>query len=135
MSVLHRHRRMAATTAKPATPAASTTQSPAASTAAQPSSPDSAPLVVPSADLGRVPGSRTGAAWVGLCATALAAVLLIVFMLQNTGHVDVHFLWLQGSLPLALALFIAAVGVGLLVMIVGTARMTQLRHLFQQRRP
>jgi putative membrane protein len=81
-----------------------------------------------------VPGTRTSATWIGLCATALAGVLLIVFMLQNTGSVEVSFLWLDGSLPLALALFIAGVGAGLLAMIVGSARMTQLRRHLRQRR-
>jgi hypothetical protein len=39
-----------------------------------------------------VPRTRWGAAWVGICAAALALVLLIVFMLQNTRRVEVTFL-------------------------------------------
>jgi uncharacterized integral membrane protein len=59
---------------------------------------------------------------------------LVIFMLQNTGSVSVSFLWLDGSLPLGLALLIAGVGVGILVTIVGTARIAQLRHRMSLRR-
>jgi uncharacterized integral membrane protein len=38
---------------------------------------------------------------VGICAAALALVLLIVFMLQNTRAVEVTFHWMHGALPLA----------------------------------
>jgi uncharacterized integral membrane protein len=50
-------------------------------------------------------------------------------MLQNTGSVEVTFLWMHGSLPLALALLIAGVGVAIAAMVIGTARITQLRRL------
>ena len=81
-----------------------------------------------------VPRTRTGAAWFGICAAALTLVVLIVFMLQNTRRVEVNFLWMDGSLPLALALLIAGVGVGLLTIVVGTARLTQLRKEIHDRR-
>jgi len=80
-----------------------------------------------------VPRTRTGATWIGLCAAALTLVVLIVFMLQNTRSVEVSFLWMHGSLPLALALLIAGVGVALLAMVVGAARITQLRRLSRRR--
>jgi uncharacterized integral membrane protein len=76
-----------------------------------------------------VPHTRTGAAWFGICVAALLSVVLIVFMAQNTGRVQVSFLWMDGSLPLALALLIAGVGAALLTMVVGAARITQLRRL------
>jgi putative membrane protein len=66
--------------------------------------------------------------------SAPTLVVLIVFMLQNTANVEVKFLWMSGSLPLALALLVAGVGVAIVAMVVGTARMTQLRRLFRQRR-
>ncbi|MEN3610525.1 lipopolysaccharide assembly protein LapA domain-containing protein [Plantactinospora sp. ZYX-F-223] len=82
----------------------------------------------------RVPHTRTGAAWFGICAAALICVVLIVFMLQNTRSVEVTFLWMQGTLPLALALLIAGVGVAILTMVVGAARITQLRRLSRRQR-
>jgi uncharacterized integral membrane protein len=80
-----------------------------------------------------VPRTRWGAAWVGICAAALALVALIVFMLQNTRPVEVSFLWLHGTLPLALALLIAGVGSVLVALVFGVARMTQLRKLARRR--
>jgi uncharacterized integral membrane protein len=81
-----------------------------------------------------VPRTRWSAAWVGICAAALVSVALIVFMLQNTRSVEVTFLWLHGTLPLALALLIAAVGSAILTMVFGTARITQLHRLVGRRR-
>jgi uncharacterized integral membrane protein len=97
--------------------------------------PQEVPVVPPpTAATNRVPRTRTGATWFGLCAAALLSVVLIVFMLQNTRSVQVDFLWMDGSLPLALALLIAAVGAALLTMVVGAARIAQLRRLSRQRR-
>jgi uncharacterized integral membrane protein len=59
--------------------------------------------------------------------------VLIVFMLQNTREVEVTFLGMQGRLPLALALLIASVGTAILITLVGTARITQLRLLARRR--
>jgi putative membrane protein len=73
--------------------------------------------------------TRTSATWFGICAAALTLVVLIIFMLQNTASVQVNFLWMHGSVPLALALLIAGVGVAIVAMVVGTARITQLRRL------
>ena len=81
-----------------------------------------------------VPRTRWGAAWAGICAAALAMVALIVFMLQNTRSVEVTFLWMHGTLPLALALLIAAVGAAILTMVFGAGRITQLRLLARRRR-
>jgi uncharacterized integral membrane protein len=98
-----------------------------------------APLPTPvaspaTATANRVPRTRTGAAWFGVCAAAFLFVVLIVFMLQNTRSVEVSFLWMHGSLPLALALLIAAVGAAILTVVVGAARITQLRRLYRRQR-
>ncbi len=82
----------------------------------------------------RVPRTRTGAAWFGICVAALLFVVLIVFMLQNTRSVEVSFLWMHGNLPLALALLVAGVGTAILTMVIGAARITQLRRLSRPQR-
>ncbi|MEU8821602.1 lipopolysaccharide assembly protein LapA domain-containing protein [Actinoplanes sp. NPDC048796] len=90
--------------------------------------------VVPAEDRPvRAPRTRTGSTWFGICVAALLFVVLIVFMLQNTGSVEVTFLGMHGTLPLAMALLIAAVGAALLTMIVGAARITQLRRQARRR--
>src|SRR6478609_5908625 len=76
----------------------------------------------------RVHGTRTGRTWVAVCAGALITVALIIFMLQNTHTVQVNFFGLTGSTSLALMLLIAAVGGILLTLIIGSARILQLRH-------
>jgi len=81
----------------------------------------------------RMSSTRTGRAWASLCAAVLAFVVLIVFMMQNTRSTEVNFLWMHGTIPLALALLIAAVGAALLTIVVGVARVTQLRRF--ARRP
>jgi uncharacterized integral membrane protein len=81
-----------------------------------------------------VPGTRTGRVWVGVCAAALIIVALIIFMIQNTHTVQVTFLGLTGSTSLALMLLIAAIGGILLTLILGSARIFQLRHTVRRRR-
>ena len=71
--------------------------------------------------------TRAGAAWVATGVALLLLILLIVFILQNSTKVDVQFLGMSGTIPLGLALLIAAVGGGVVVAIDGVARVTQLR--------
>ncbi len=82
----------------------------------------------------QVPHTRTGTAWVALIGAALLAVLLIVFLVQNTGSTEISFLWMTTTTPLAVALLIAAVGSVLLTLILGTARIAQLRRLVRKQR-
>ena len=71
--------------------------------------------------------TRAGAAWVATAAALLLLVMLIIFILQNLARVEVSYLGLTGSIPLGVALLIAAVVGGLLVAIAGITRVTQLR--------
>jgi uncharacterized integral membrane protein len=130
MSVLHRNRN------EPDAPAVTTPpqaeappQEEAPSQAEAPPQEEAPPATVASRPAAR---TRTSAAWLGACLAAVVLAVLIVFMLQNTGSVEVSFLWLHGSLPLAIALLIAGVGASLLTMIVGVARITQLRRRIRQ---
>lgn len=81
----------------------------------------------------KVPRTRTGATWFGICAAAATLVVLIVLMLQNTRSVEISFLWLHGTLPLALGLLTAGVGTAIVVTVVGTARIAQLRRHTRRR--
>lgn len=85
-----------------------------------------------------VPGApsvtRASAAWVATGAALLLLTLLIVFMLQNSTKVEVQFFGLTGTIPLGIALLIAAVGGGVLVAIAGIARVTQLRLVARRTR-
>lgn len=71
--------------------------------------------------------TRAGAAWVATGVALLLLILLIVFILQNSTKVDVQFLGMSGTIPLGMALLIAAVAGGVVVAVAGVARVTQLR--------
>jgi putative membrane protein len=112
-----------------------TDQSPVApaSSSEQPAEPASSAPAVPQPRR-RVRGTRTGHTWVAACAAALITVALIIFMLQNTHTVQVNFLGLTGSTSLSLMLLIAAVGGILLTLILGSARILQLRRAVRKPR-
>lgn len=81
----------------------------------------------------RVPRTRTSAVWFGVWAGAVALILLIVFVAQNTGNVRLSFLWLDGQIPLALAMLIAGVCGAFIAMAVASVRIIQLRRLVRRR--
>lgn len=72
--------------------------------------------------------TRISAAWAAAIVGALILVLLLIFILQNQDGATVSFLGMAGSLPLGVALLLAAVAGALLVALLGAARMLQLRR-------
>ena len=73
--------------------------------------------------------TRVGGWWVALIASAVVLLLLLIFVLQNSQRVRISFLGAGASLPLGVALLLAAIGGGLIVAIPGTGRIIQLRRL------
>jgi uncharacterized integral membrane protein len=71
--------------------------------------------------------TRASAAWVATGVALLLLILLIIFILQNSTKIEIHFLGMAGTIPLGMALLIAAVGGGVVVAVAGAARVTQLR--------
>jgi uncharacterized integral membrane protein len=84
-----------------------------------------APAPAPAPDTRQV--TRAGMVWAAVACALVVLILLIAFILQNQEYVQVKFFGLEGSVPLGIALFIAAVGGGVLVAIAGAARIIQLR--------
>jgi uncharacterized integral membrane protein len=78
--------------------------------------------------------TRAGMIWVSVASALVVLVLLIVFILQNQELVQVKFFGLEGAVSLGMALFIAAVGGGVLVAMAGAARIIQLRAAEHRRR-
>lgn len=72
--------------------------------------------------------TRVSAAWVAVAVSLVMLLLLLVFILQNGQRASVHFLWLDGSVPIGVALFAAAILGGGLVAIAGASRIVQLRR-------
>lgn len=81
---------------------------------------------------GRVKATRTSIVWVGLVASALVMIALLIFIAQNSTTVTIHFLGFSGRISLAVALLLAAVGGVVLVAIPGTARIVQLRRALKK---
>ena len=71
--------------------------------------------------------SRSGGLWVGLILSALVLLFLLVFILQNGAPVQISFFAFQGTLPVGVALLLAAILGILLVAIPGSVRILQLR--------
>ena len=79
-------------------------------------------------------GSATSGIWMAVVAFAVLLVLLAIFILQNTGSVEISFLGWTGSSPLAAMLLIAAAAGASLVVIAGSLRILQLRRRVRQER-
>jgi putative membrane protein len=77
--------------------------------------------------------TRISAAWVGIIIGALVLVLLLVFILQNTASVKVSYFSATGSMPLGIALLLAAIAGMLLTGGVAALRIWQLRHRLARR--
>jgi uncharacterized integral membrane protein len=77
--------------------------------------------------LSRAQRTRTGRVWAALVPAIVFLILLIVFIAENGQHVRVKFFGATGHISLALALLIAAVAGAVLVLLIGTARILQLR--------
>jgi uncharacterized integral membrane protein len=71
--------------------------------------------------------TRTGAAWLSITLFVAFVILLIVFIAENNRRVPLHFLGGSWTVSESVALVAAAVGGALLVVLVGTARILQLR--------
>ena len=72
--------------------------------------------------------TRAGALWTSLIAGFLILIVLLVFITQNTETSSFTFLAWHWSLPLGVAMLMAAIGGGLITVTVGTARILQLRR-------
>ncbi|HEV3267225.1 MAG TPA: lipopolysaccharide assembly protein LapA domain-containing protein [Acidimicrobiales bacterium] len=79
--------------------------------------------------------TRTSAAWAGVVVAVLFGVALIDFIAQNTRDVRIHFFFISGRVPIAVALLAAALAGAVVVVAVGVGRVVQLRlNLRRQRR-
>ena len=78
--------------------------------------------------------TRTGGLWVAAISAAVVILLLLIFILQNGQQVEISLFGANPVLPLGVALLLAAVLGALVVALVGTARVVQLRHVAKRHR-
>jgi uncharacterized integral membrane protein len=77
--------------------------------------------------------TRAGALWTAAAIGVIALIVILIFVVQNSGKVTIHFLAMDGSMPLGVALLVSALLGALLMLAIGTIRILQLRRL--ARRP
>lgn len=73
--------------------------------------------------------------WVALGAAVVFLILLIVFIAENSRSVTISFLGAKGHLALGLALLIAAVAGALILLLIGSTRIIQLRLALRRQGP
>jgi uncharacterized integral membrane protein len=78
--------------------------------------------------------TRLSGAWTALVVGVVVLLVILVFILQNLQNVEVHFLFLQGQLPLAVALLFAMVLGAVVVLAFGAVRILQLRLVARRAR-
>ncbi|ORW03248.1 LapA family protein [Mycobacterium kyorinense] len=92
------------------------------------------PAEVPAHDAAKPPAgspvmfTRAGAVWTALTVGFLILIVLLIFITQNTASAQFQFLGWHWSLPLGVAILLAAVCGGLITVLAGTARIYQLRR-------
>jgi uncharacterized integral membrane protein len=95
----------------------------------------SAPEQEPSGDHRLVvPSTRTGRTWTGIGIGLFALLVVVIFIGQNTENARINFLWLHGSFPVGLAVLLAFVLGGIVVLLLGVARLAQLRLMARRHR-
>ena len=106
-----------------------------AETSAQ-SEPATTSTEVPSVTQTPAPPRKTvaGRVWVAIVVAAILLVALIIFIAENSQNVTISFLGAHGTISLALAILIAAVAGVLISVLVGSARIVQLRLEVQRHR-
>ena len=101
-------------------------------------SPEGAPATqapTPTPPTGKpVPRTRISSAWTSVAIGLLLLIALLIFIFQNLDNVRVTFLTVHASFPLALSLLCAAIGGALFVLLLGVARMVQLRRVARRDR-
>jgi uncharacterized integral membrane protein len=86
-------------------------------------------------DKGKVKSTAVSGVWVGLIATAVFLILLVIFIAQNSRRVSLHFFGWHGQFSLALTILLSAVIGVLLVAVPGTVRILQLRRALRRNGP
>jgi uncharacterized integral membrane protein len=73
--------------------------------------------------------TRLSATWTAVVAAAVVLIALVIFIGQNTQQSSINFLGVHGKAPTSVVLLVAAAAGALIVIIVGIARILQLRRI------
>jgi uncharacterized integral membrane protein len=78
--------------------------------------------------------TKIGGAWIILLIGVVLLAFLLVFVLQNLDSVRIHFLSADFTMPLGVALLLAAIGGALICSVPFAARIFQLRRATRRAR-
>ena len=78
--------------------------------------------------------TRIGAAWVALIVAAVVLIFLLIFIVQNSGPVQISYFGFEGTMPLGVAMLFAAVAGALTAGLLGTVRILQMRKKARRER-
>ncbi len=82
----------------------------------------------------KIKRTRISGLWATMGCFAVVLLLLLIFILQNSAKVEISYMGAHGHLPLGVALLFAAICGVLLVVLAGTARISQLRTTARRHR-
>jgi uncharacterized integral membrane protein len=82
---------------------------------------------IPSKNKNESEKSKVGTVWITLTVFVVILLLLIIFILQNSITVHIKYFGAKGTLQFGVAMLIAAVAGSLLTLLVGSARIIQLK--------
>jgi uncharacterized integral membrane protein len=78
--------------------------------------------------------TRISGLWFAVGFFAIVLLFLLIFILQNSRHVNISYLGMHGNLPLGVALLLSAVCGVLLTILAGAARISQLHAVARRHR-
>jgi uncharacterized integral membrane protein len=90
--------------------------------------PSTKPSTKPATPESAVKFTRAAALWSAMIGGFVILILLLVFILQNTGSTTIHLFAWEWNLPVGVAILLAAVCGGLLTVAAGSMRIIQLRR-------
>ncbi len=90
------------------------------------------PPVVPDDPAADVAHTRTRATYVGWIIGVLVTVLLLIFILQNTGKQEIAFFNLTAEVPVGVSLLAAAIAGALITALLSGARLFQLKRALKR---
>ena len=93
-----------------------------------PAPPPEPPAASPAPSVSEVKFTRAAALWSAVIAGFLVLTILLIFIAQNTESTSFAFFGWRWSLPLGVAILMAAVCGGLVTVLAGAARIFQLRR-------
>jgi uncharacterized integral membrane protein len=89
----------------------------------------------PTPPIRKIKRTRVSAAWMALIVGLVVLVMLLIFSLQNLDSVPINILFWEFSLPLGVAVLLAAIAGAVIMAIVGGVRILQIRKVAKQPPP